>query len=168
MNDSWYSDCDSDYSSHSTSESSFDEEEVNQRIFPFWPKYRSLINSRGFRLDTVRDVREFYNEYRRLGRAPRPIPAGIDREMGDDALCPDEGLVCLDRFGPEFPLIWLKPANLFRGARVSGGLKIVVKAAHICSREYDIIRALSHGALREDPRNHTIRMYPSQVMRNVS
>ncbi|KAF5358348.1 hypothetical protein D9756_001548 [Leucocoprinus leucothites] len=140
MHDSWDSDYDSDSSSHSPSESSFDEEEVNQRIFPFWPRYRTLIRSRGFHLDTVRDVRDFYDECRRLGQTPRPIPAGIDKERGDDALCPDEGL----------------PANLFRGTRVSDGKKIVLKAVHIASREYDIIRALSRGPLREDPRNHTI------------
>ncbi|KXN89233.1 hypothetical protein AN958_05987 [Leucoagaricus sp. SymC.cos] len=140
MHNDWDTDYDSDCSSHSPSESSFDEEEVNQRVFPFWPKYRTLILSRGHRLDTVRDVQEYYRECRRLGQAPRPIPAGIDREMGDEALCPDEGL----------------PGNLFRGTRVNDRIKIIVKAVHIHSREYDIIRALSRGALREDPRNHTI------------
>jgi len=94
MYNHWDSDYDSD-SSHSPSESSFDEEEENQRVFPFWPRYKALIYSRGFRLDTVRDVKEFYTKNQPYGHSLRPIPDGIDREMGDDALCPDEGLVCL-------------------------------------------------------------------------
>ncbi|KAL9715176.1 hypothetical protein Ac2012v2_001837 [Leucoagaricus gongylophorus] len=138
-----YDSCDSDYdsdSSHSPSESSFDEEEVNQRVSPFWPQYRALIHSRGFRLDTVRDVKGFYIENQQYGHLPRPIPDGIDREMGDDALCPDQGL----------------PTNLFRGVRIKDGMRVVVKAVHIYSREYDIVRILSRGPQRGDPRNHTI------------
>lgn len=106
---SMYDSCDSDYdsdSSHSPSESSFDEEEVNQRVSPFWPQYRALIHSRGFRLDTVRDVKGFYIENQQYGHLPRPIPDGIDREMGDDALCPDQGLVRLYRFRFRFLLIF--------------------------------------------------------------
>jgi len=49
--------------------------------------------------------------------------------------------------------------NLFRGTRVKDGMKVVVKAVHIYSREYDIIRTLSRGPQRGDPRNHTIRVY---------
>lgn len=93
MQNDWDSDYDSDCSS---SESSFDEEEVNQRVSPYWPKYRSLILSRGFRLDTVRDVKEFYSETHRQGGPLRPVPSGIDPQMGEEALCPDEGLVRLN------------------------------------------------------------------------
>jgi hypothetical protein len=83
------SDCDSDCSS-STSELSFDEEEANQRISPYWPKYRSLISSRGFRLDTIRDVKRFYQS---CGQSPSATLLGIDNERGEEALCPDKGLV---------------------------------------------------------------------------
>lgn len=93
MQDDWDSDYDSDCSSTSSSESSFDEEEVNQRVSPYWPKYRTLIFSRGFRLDTVRDVKEFYNECHRQGQPLSVIPPGIDTDMGEEALCPDQGLV---------------------------------------------------------------------------
>ncbi|EKM82655.1 hypothetical protein AGABI1DRAFT_118100 [Agaricus bisporus var. burnettii JB137-S8] len=136
MQHKWDSDCDSDCSS-SCSEFSFDEEETNQRISPYWPKYRSLIYSRGFRLDTIRDVKRFYQN---CGQSPRATLSGIDMERGEEALCPDEGL----------------PANLFRGTRVRDGIKIVVKAVQLLSHEYDIIRSLSREPLRGDPRNHTI------------
>lgn len=93
MQHKWDSDCDSDCSS-SCSEFSFDEEETNQRISPYWPKYRSLIYSRGFRLDTIRDVKRFYQN---CGQSPRATLSGIDMERGEEALCPDEGLVsCLE------------------------------------------------------------------------
>jgi len=38
-------------------------------------------------------------------------------------------------------------------------MRVVVKAVHICSREYDIVRILSRGPQRGDPRNRTIRVY---------
>lgn len=83
------SDCDSDCSS-SCSDLSFDEEEANQRISPYWPKYRTLISSRGFRLDTIRDVKRFYQN---CGQSPSVTLFGIDSERGEEALCPDKGLV---------------------------------------------------------------------------
>lgn len=93
MQTSWDSDYDSDSSLSSCSESSFDEEEVNRRVFPYWPKYRTLIRSRGFRLDTIRDVKRFYQECSEHGQTFKAVPAGIDTELGEEALCPDEGLV---------------------------------------------------------------------------
>jgi hypothetical protein len=35
---------------------------------------------------------------------------------------------------------------------------VVIKAVHLCSREYDVIRILSSPPLRNDPMNHTIRL----------
>ncbi|KAF9454517.1 hypothetical protein P691DRAFT_716920 [Macrolepiota fuliginosa MF-IS2] len=136
MENDWESDYDSDSFSTSSAES-VDDEEVNQRVYPYWPRYRALIFSRGLRLDTVRDVKEIYKERQ---KPVEDIPAGIDMDMGEEALCPDPGL----------------PENLFRGTRVNDGKKIIVKAVHIYSHEYDIIRALSRGPARGDPRNHTI------------
>ena len=50
-----------------------------------------------------------------------------------------------------------QPDNLFRGSRVCDGKKVVIKAVHLRSREFDVIRILSSPELRKDPMNHTIR-----------
>lgn len=50
-----------------------------------------------------------------------------------------------------------KPDNLFRGARICDGRRVVVKAVCLRSRQFDIVRRLSMPPLRDDPRNHTIR-----------
>nr|GAT58660.1 predicted protein [Mycena chlorophos] len=68
-----------------------------------------------------------------LSARPAECPA-------DDTLCPDAGL----------------PANLFRGARVSDGSPVVVKAVHRDSREFDIIHLLSSPPLSTDQTNHSI------------
>lgn len=99
------SSCDSRVSI-STSDSSFDDEdddERNARVTPFWPRYRAIIEQRGFHLDTFRDVKEFYERYwegRRLADfdSARHAVGGYTRAcrgMGDDdnALCRDAGLV---------------------------------------------------------------------------
>jgi len=130
--------------SPSSSDSSFDEDEVNRRITPCWGNYRNILKSRGFRLDTVRDVKEFYKLRLQLHPSEHAPPiSGYLRaceKSDDDALCPDAGL----------------PDNLFRGSRICDGRKIMVKAVHIYSREYDVIRLLSVPPLRYNPMNHTI------------
>ena len=68
-------------------DSDYDEDEVNYRVSPHWPSYRPLFKSRGFRLDTVRDVKHFY--IARTGDICSQFVTG-----DDDALCPDLGLVC--------------------------------------------------------------------------
>ena len=89
-------DCDSVGSS---SDSSVDSDQFNARLSPSWSKYRDLILSRGYRLDTVRDVREYYLRYR--------VDAGtciVDHfgylrahlTSDDSALCKDPGLVWRD------------------------------------------------------------------------
>ncbi|KDR81627.1 hypothetical protein GALMADRAFT_135047 [Galerina marginata CBS 339.88] len=130
--------------SPTSSDSSIDEDEVNRRVKPFWPKYRSLFRARGFRLDTVKDVRLFYiHRVQQPASDPcRPTPYvfGHDELQDDEALCPDAGF----------------PDNLFRGSRISDSKRIVVKAVHAGSREYSVICALSQPPLRNDPMNHTI------------
>ncbi|KAF8894646.1 kinase-like domain-containing protein [Infundibulicybe gibba] len=147
MPSSWDPDYDCRPSSPASSDdSSFDEDEVNRRITPYWPAYRAIIKSRGFHLDTVGDVKQFYKN-RHGGSvpdsmfkpySPRHLPTKTS--SGDDDLCPDAGL----------------PDNLFRGCRTRDGKKIVVKAVHLYSREHDVIRLLSSPPLRDDPMNHTI------------
>lgn len=39
-------------------------------------------------------------------------------------------------------------------------MKVVIKAVHLYSREYDVIRHLSSPTLRSHPMNHCIREYP--------
>ncbi|TFK42554.1 kinase-like domain-containing protein [Crucibulum laeve] len=142
----WGSDVDDEYPpSPASSDSSFDEDEVNRRITPYWPKYRSLFESRGFQLDRVRDVKEFYRHYAEanisdpfLLTTNSLVPFAPNED--EDALCPDAGL----------------PDNLFRGTRISDGQKLVVKAVHLYSREYNVNRVLSCSPLRDDPMNHTI------------
>ncbi|PFH54327.1 hypothetical protein AMATHDRAFT_72830 [Amanita thiersii Skay4041] len=127
----------------SASDSSLDEDEVNTRVRPFWPAYINIFKSRGFRLETVRDVKEYYTSrglYYTHQHSPFPDYSRACKIADDDVLCPDAGL----------------PDNLFRGTRVLDGKKVIVKATHICSREYDVIQLLSSPPLRDDPMNHTI------------
>ncbi|KAJ7916598.1 kinase-like domain-containing protein [Mycena leptocephala] len=118
--------------------SSFDEDEVNSRVRPHWPSYRGILKLRGFRLDTVGDAKAFYR-CSADGRIPDYFLLKHSSDV-DDALCPDAGL----------------PDNLFRGTRTCDGKKIVVKAVHLRSREWAVIRFLSTPPLRDDPMNHCI------------
>ncbi|KAJ6596924.1 kinase-like domain-containing protein [Mycena vulgaris] len=116
----------------------FDDDEVNSRVRPYWPSYRSTLKLRGFHLDTVEDVKAFYTSCSDGG-----IPEYfLVKHSGDvnDALCPDAGL----------------PDNLFRGTRLCDGAKVVIKAVHLHSRELAVIRFLSTPPLRHDPMNHCI------------
>lgn len=49
--------------SPSSSVSSFDEDDVNVRMAPNWCAYRHLLDRRGVRLDTCRDVKQWYQDY---------------------------------------------------------------------------------------------------------
>ena len=49
--------------SPASSTSSFDEEDVNVRMAPNWCTYRHLLEIRGVRLDTCRDVKQWYQDY---------------------------------------------------------------------------------------------------------
>ncbi|KLO13524.1 hypothetical protein SCHPADRAFT_904108 [Schizopora paradoxa] len=140
-------------------DSSEDDEDYNKRVkAPCWEAHRRLLERRGFRLDTYRDVKSFYERYwadkddhRCSDTYSRSCPAGYMRACrggregreGEDGLCRDAGL----------------PENLFRGTRVKDGAPIVVKAVHIRSRELSLMRKLSSPPLRSDPTNHTIPVY---------
>ncbi|RPD66228.1 kinase-like protein [Lentinus tigrinus ALCF2SS1-7] len=141
------SDGESDETSSCASQSSIDEEAVNCRISPYWCAYRSIIEARGFRLDTCRDVKQWYHDYWAVeasqGRTViRDLPGYLRACRGQDEndLCQDAGL----------------PDRLFRGTQCSTGVKVVIKAVHLSSREYDVIRYLSSPALRTHPMNHCI------------
>ncbi|KAF8964711.1 kinase-like domain-containing protein [Flammula alnicola] len=128
--------------SPTSSDSSIDEDEVNRRLKPFWPKYQYNLRSRGFRLETVRDVKIFYSQ-REHSLDPywsSPYYSNRPDFQDEDALCPDAGI----------------PDNLFRGIRLSDSKRVVVKAVHAKSREYSVICALSRSPLRDDPMNHSI------------
>ncbi|KAF9482784.1 kinase-like protein [Pholiota conissans] len=126
------------------SDSSFDEDEVNRRITPFWPKYCHVFRARGFRLETIKDVKLYYrnSQLTALDAGHRDFPFYSNQPDGrdDDALCPDAGI----------------PDNLFRGIRLSDSQRVVVKAVHSKSREYNVICNLSRPPLRDDPMNHCI------------
>ncbi|KAF9533013.1 kinase-like domain-containing protein [Crepidotus variabilis] len=137
------SDDDEDWSDEGTlssddseeSDTSVDEEDLNARLTPFWPKYIELFRNRGLQLDTVKDVKELY------GPAAPCLPYGLYSETNrDDDLCPDPGL----------------PDRLFLGTRISDSKRFVVKAVNPESREYQTILVLSRPPLLEDPGNHTI------------
>ncbi|KAF8746040.1 hypothetical protein AX14_000111 [Amanita brunnescens Koide BX004] len=136
----------------SSSDSSFDDEQVNFRVRPYWPSYIYLFKLHGIQLDTVRHVREYYNSIGLPADLQGPNLNHLYACGDDDALCPDYGL----------------PDYLFRGTRVSDGKKLVIKAAHLCSREYNVIRALSSAPLRDDPMNHTIPVLDLIVAANDS
>lgn len=143
MHTAWDSDFDDLPESHS-SDSSFDEDEVNRRVTPHWPSYQSIIKLRGFRLETIRDVKAFYQNYLQNGSADTNLfyfsHLLACENQDDDALCRNTGL----------------HDNLYRGFRICDGTKVVLKAVHISSREYEVIRLLSTPPLRNDPMNHTI------------
>jgi hypothetical protein len=89
---------DESLASPTSSDSSDDEEDLNRRIQPYWPKDRNVFRSRGFRLETVRDVK---NYYRQRGASSLDM-LGSQQQLSsrvdfrdDDALCPDAGLVGL-------------------------------------------------------------------------
>ncbi|KAI1795789.1 kinase-like domain-containing protein [Ganoderma leucocontextum] len=135
-----------DDSSSCHSQSSTDED-VNIRMSPNWCSYRCVIASRGFRLDTCKDVKEWYHQYWAIQASEghtvtKDLPGYIRACGGQDEneLCRDAGL----------------PDCLFRGTQCSTGVKVVIKAVHLNSREYDVIRQLSCPALRNHPMNHCI------------
>ena len=82
----------------SSSDSSVDEDEMNYRMKPFWPKYQAIFKRRGFQLDTLKDVKLFYNQRN------QDTPSNCfvfqknfhqdTTQDDDDSLCPDAGLVC--------------------------------------------------------------------------
>ncbi|KAJ3559114.1 hypothetical protein NM688_g541 [Phlebia brevispora] len=133
--------------SPTSSTSSFDEDDVNVRMAPNWCAYRQLIESRGTRLDTCADVKQWYQDYwesliAQGCKVTRDLP-GYTRACSysdENELCKDAGL----------------PDNLFRGTHCATGKKVVIKAVHIYSREYDTVRYLSSPPLRNHPMNHTI------------
>ncbi|KAI0341553.1 kinase-like protein [Trametopsis cervina] len=136
--------------SPASSTSSLDEDDVNVRMAPHWYSYRQLLERRGVRLDTCRDVKQWYQDYwaalsSQGHKVTKDLP-GYARACSmpdENALCKDAGL----------------PDNLFRGTHAPTGQKVVIKAVHLYSREYDAVRYLSSPALRADPMNHLIPVY---------
>lgn len=89
-------------SSSSSSDSSLDDDQLNARLSPHWSKYRDLALSKGYRLDTVRDVREHYQRYGVRAETCVPHLSGylwhVYTASDDSALCKDPGLVWHDPF----------------------------------------------------------------------
>lgn len=83
-------------SSSSSSDSSLDDDQLNARLSPHWSKYRDLTLSKGYRLDTVRDVREHYRHYGVGADTCGYLRAYTTSD--DSALCKDPGLVWHDPF----------------------------------------------------------------------
>jgi hypothetical protein len=81
-----------------SSDSSVDEDEMNCRMKPFWPKYQATFKRRGFQLDTLKDVKLFYNQRSQDTSINFFVPQKHFRQDttqdDDDSLCPDAGLVC--------------------------------------------------------------------------
>jgi hypothetical protein len=93
------SDGDSDGDS-SSSYSSDDEESTNFRLKPDWRAHQLLLASRGFRLDTARDVKRHYEAY--WARNPEALRCGSAEyqracSLDSNTLCSDPGLVCVHR-----------------------------------------------------------------------
>lgn len=95
--DAYNSDSDSDTASDSSSTSSVeDEDEVNARCTPNWDFHRSTLLRHGFHLDTVKDVKQFYERYWRSSGLNKQPVAEYSRACSsddEDALCKDPGLV---------------------------------------------------------------------------
>lgn len=132
-------------SSTSSSSSSCDEDEVNARVSPDWGKYRCHIERRGYRLDTVRDVKDYYRHHcNNIDKEGLHVYlSGYHRALArsdEDDLFKDIGL----------------REGLFRATRFLDGTKVMIKAVHRDSRELDIVRYLSAPAQQQDPTNHCI------------
>ena len=97
------SDCRMSDCSSSSSASSVDEDEINTRVYPCWQEYRGLILRYGYRLDTYRDVKEFYENYWKSRRVDTRetlkckgyLRACAGSRSNEDALCRDAGLVSI-------------------------------------------------------------------------
>ncbi|KAF9264651.1 kinase-like protein [Marasmius fiardii PR-910] len=113
------------------------EDEVDVRIRPYWPSYRNLLQLRGFRLETVADMRQYH---RHAVNVTWDYYLYSFKDLNDDALCPNTGL----------------PDNLFRGTRLCDGTKVMVKVVHRRSREFAIVRFLSTPPIRSHSMNHCI------------
>jgi len=74
-----------------------DEDEYNIRVAPYWQTHRHLFESRGYHLDTCKDVRQFYLRYWETANIQHSIQSCVGYRSacrGDDnELCKDEGLV---------------------------------------------------------------------------
>lgn len=93
-----FSDADSDSSSDDSSTASLDDEdEINARCSPNWEFYRSTLLHHGFQLDTVKDVKQFYERYWSSG-GKKHLSSGAEYARAcafqdENALCKDPGLV---------------------------------------------------------------------------
>ncbi|EIW85161.1 kinase-like protein [Coniophora puteana RWD-64-598 SS2] len=127
-----------------TSSISDHDDECNSRVFPDWNSYRCLITQRGFRLDTVRDVKEHYQQNIPPDQLDCDLLCGYGRACAikdEDALCKDPGL----------------NDNLFRGT-ARDGTKVVLKAVHMQSRELGVVRYLDSPPLRRNSLNRCIHV----------
>jgi hypothetical protein len=129
--------------SSDSSQESLDVDSFNHRVTPHWPAYRDVLRSRGFDLDTYRTVNAFFAKRTPDSEDKTFISSGYHKGREDDALCQDPGL----------------PDNLFRGLRIYDSTPVVVKAVHLHSREFTIMRLVSSPELRQDPMNHCIREF---------
>jgi hypothetical protein len=90
-------------STPTSSESSVDDQdEVNSRTVPDWLRYRDLLGYSGFKLDSYRDVREFYERSSWFRSLTVDVSNGVlseysrvCRDYEENALCKDAGLVCI-------------------------------------------------------------------------
>lgn len=87
----------SDDDSDSEDEDDEDEDDDgNHRVAPHWQSYRHLIESRGYHLDTCKDVRQFYLRYWEARNIQHKIESCAGYRSAcreDNELCKDEGLV---------------------------------------------------------------------------
>lgn len=83
-----------------------DEDEYNVRVAPHWQAYRHLFESRGYHLDTYKDVRQFYLRYWETRNIQHSIQScagyrsACREDRDDNELCRDEGLVSFFFAGP--------------------------------------------------------------------
>lgn len=83
-------------SSSSSSSDEEDDDELQVRLIPCWNYYRSLLEKHGFRLETVRDVRAFYDQLCQQKNIDCHAFPGYIRTRGatdDNEILRDAGLV---------------------------------------------------------------------------
>ncbi|KAK7019350.1 MAP/microtubule affinity-regulating kinase 4 [Favolaschia claudopus] len=108
--------------------------------------------------DTVADAISFYT-CSGEGKVPDFFLLKHSGAVKDD-LCPDAGLVRLSD-----TLLWFihyrfgGSLTIYFGERdLATGQRVVIKAVHLHSREFAVIRFLSSPMLRDDPMNHCIQV----------
>lgn len=134
------------------------------KLAPCWSHYQSLLEQHGFRLETARDVKAWYQEACQGTTADYRTMPGYIRAcavVDETILYKDTSLVsCLETsVWDDWMKLLLQPDYLFRGIRLRGHANVIIKAVHGRSNEFTNLQFLSLPRMKEHRNNHTIRAF---------